>query len=108
MPVVAVVSIEAKIAWRCSRARGGNWIAICDPLGLTVQSARYSELAEDVGDTLDLMFRELLRSNELDGFLRARGWKRGVGRLPRPANVRFDVPFELLMARHGSAASLHQ
>lgn len=105
-----LVQIEARIPWRCYRAAGGNWIAVCDPLGLTVQSARYSELAEDVADTLDLMFRDLLRGNELDRFLRGRGWSRTGGKLPKPSNARFDVPFELLMTRgrDGSSSSLHQ
>ncbi len=108
---LTTVVINAKLSWRAFKARGGrgNWIAVCEPLGLTIESERYSELAEDVGDAIDLMFRDLLRNNDLDRFLRQRGWTRGRGALPvRVADARFDVPFDLLVSRSrgGSAASL--
>lgn len=88
-----IVKIEGKTDWTCFRAKGGHWVAVCDPLGLTVQSDTWATLMEDIGQTLNAMFRDLLKSHELGPFLRNLGW-RPVGRLPaRPADVWFDVPF---------------
>lgn len=105
-----LIHIDAAIPWDCRKASGGDWIADCEPLGLTVQSSRYSELAEDIGDALDLLFRELLRSDELDAFLASHGWTRVMAPLPRDfADAFFDVPFELLVAgAHGSAQRVYQ
>jgi hypothetical protein len=93
------IDIKARIPWACSKTANGNWIADCELLGLTIQSTRYSELTEDIGDALDMLFRDLLSSNELDAFLEEHGWTRTSVPLPAvPEEATFDVPFELLVA----------
>lgn len=105
---MTLIHINARIPWLCRQTSERNWIAECEPLGLTIQSARYSELAEDIGDTLDLLFRDLLNGQELDGFLRTHGWTREADLLPIvPEEAVFDVPFELLVAgRDGSTTGV--
>jgi predicted RNase H-like HicB family nuclease len=88
-----IVRVQATLPWQCSFGKSGNWVAVCDPLKLTVQSGTWSELVEDIADALDLMFKDLLETGELTPFLRERGWTL-IGPVPRaPKNVRFDVPF---------------
>lgn len=106
-----IVEIEANISWVFHRTVSGNWIADCPPLGLTVQSASQAELEEDIKDSIDLLFRDLLRNDELDDFLRANGWRRRSDGLSseEAGDTSFNVPFHLLRAGgHGSATSLHQ
>jgi len=66
---------------------------------------------EDIGHTLDAMLRDLLRSNELDKFLRDHGWT-AMGQIPAQLSkdVKFDVPFipTMIRAPHGSQGVLHQ
>jgi hypothetical protein len=102
------VQINARIEWKFQKTRSGMWIADCEPLGLTIQSASHTELREDIGDALDLFFRDLLKTRELDRFLQDRGWTRARVPLPtKPSEAFFDVPFELLQAgRDGSSTSL--
>jgi hypothetical protein len=71
----------------------GVWVAACDPLKLTVQSDTWAELMEDIGLTLNAMMCDLLQTNELDRFLRDRGWRLVEAVPDNPANVRFDLPF---------------
>lgn len=89
-----IVRIQSKVQWKTTRAKGGNWVAICDPLALTIQSSTWANLMDDIAQTLNAMLIDLLRSNELKQFLRDRGW-RPVGHLPtKPAaKLWFDVPF---------------
>lgn len=88
-----IVRIQAKVDWRAVRAKGGSWVAACDPLKITLQSETWAELMEDIALALDAMLNEMLKSNELERFLKDRGWKL-VGTVPnRPRKVRFDVPF---------------
>ena len=105
MPMV--IQIQANLNWRYTRARGGNYVAICDPLKLTLQAETFSDLIEDIGISLDALLKDLLSENELDRFLREHGWT-ALNPIPaRPKNVRFDVPFELVRAS-GQQASLRQ
>lgn len=88
-----LVRIDGRVQWQCLRTEGGNWIARCTPLKLTLQSATWAELMEDIGLALDALLKDLLKSNDLEKFLREHGW-RPVGLMPRrPEKVRFDVPF---------------
>lgn len=91
--VVQIVRIQANLPWHCSFGKSGNWVAVCEPMKLTVQSHTWSELVEDISDALDLTFKDLLESGELTSFLQDRGWAL-LGTLPRTRkNVKFDVPF---------------
>jgi hypothetical protein len=100
--------VNANLEWKTGPVSGDNWIAVCDALKLTVESPTYAELMEDVGLTLNDLFLDLLHSNELERFLRDRGWT-----LARPMpsrtdeNVRFDVPFIPAMISNGQTRELH-
>ena len=109
MPKTVLIEVQAKLAWQCFRAKGGHWIGVSDPLGLTVQAETWAELMEDIGHTLDAMLKDLMASNELDAFMRDHGWH-ALGPIPsRPKDVTFDVPFiPALVAGDGSQRDLHQ
>jgi len=109
MPVPAVIRIQANLPWACKQTDSGNWIGVCPPLKLTVESETWAELMEDIGLTLDAMLVDLLQTNELDAFLRNHGWQ-AVTPIPHsPNHVRFDVPFiPEIMARHGSQRNVYQ
>ena len=106
--VATVVRVNANVPWKCLRAKGGNWVAVCDPLKLTVQAESYAELMEDIGLTLNGLLADLLASNELNRFLRDHGWVL-MGTIPsRREDVRFDVPFFPAMVADGSSRDFHQ
>lgn len=88
------IDIHANLGWNCFKTESGNWIAVCDPLKLTVQAETWADLMEDIGLTLDAMLRDLLSTNELEKFLREHGWT-AVDKIPShpDTGIRFDVPF---------------
>jgi hypothetical protein len=104
-----LIQIQANIPWACTRTNSGNWVAVCEPLKLTSQADTWAELMEDIGLTLDAIMRDLFISNELDKFLRDKGWQL-VGTLPdRREDARFDVPFiPAIVAANGSERNLYQ
>lgn len=103
---MTIVHVQAKLQWRGFRSRGGNWIAACDALGLTVQSDTWAHLMEDIAETMNAMFTDLLKSGELEQFLRDRGWGT-TGPIPlRKRDVWFDVPFSAEAADRDPALAL--
>lgn len=93
MPTQTLVRINANLQWRFKIGKGGNYVAVCDPLRITLQAETWAELMEDTAEVLNTIFLDLLNSNELDRFLSDHGWAL-MGRVPdQPENIRFDVPF---------------
>ena len=104
---MVVVHIDTEIPWLISRADSDHWVGFCDAPALTVESETWAELMEDIALVLDAMFQDLLAGNELDPFLRDRGW---TAHVPIDAEaVRFDVPFiPVLMQPNDSTAAVHR
>src|SRR5438477_3912260 len=95
MPRITVPVAAGNLQWLCLRTKRGNWIGVCDPLKLTIQSATWAELMEDIADALNSMLIDLIKSGELNRFMQDHGWKL-LGEIPRDPHredVRFDVPF---------------
>ncbi|MBI2921260.1 MAG: hypothetical protein HYY18_09280 [Planctomycetes bacterium] len=80
--------------WQDSKS--GWYVGACDPLKLTASGETFSELSADMeGVTQDLL-QDLLKSGDLDAFLKMRGWSYGVAvKLTPTSRVRFDVPWEV-------------
>lgn len=104
-----VVRVNANVKWKTRQTQAGNYVAICDPLGLTLQAETWADLMEDISLTLDAMLKDLLSSQELDQFLREHGWTL-IGSIPnRQEDFRFDLPFfPEMMGPYGPQRSLHQ
>ena len=73
-------------------------MAVCDALKLTLESDSWSELLEDMALAIDAILKEMLATNELDRFLRDHGWSLAAPLSNRLADVRFEIPFELIAA----------
>ena len=103
-----IVRIEAKVEWKVGQGKGGNWVAVCDHLKLTLQAETYANLMEDIALTLDAMLKDLLSTNELDRFLHEHGWTL-VGQIPkRQENIKFDLPFLAKRGKiYGSEKHIH-
>jgi len=95
--------------WR--RGSGGNYVAVCDPLKITLQAPSYSELMGDIADSLDALLKDLLESHEFDQFLQDHGWNLVAPIPARPEDMRFDVPFTVtpiaMAGTNGSQRHLH-
>jgi len=111
-PSVVLVRIEANVPWMWRKGSGGNYVAMCDPLKITLQAPSYSELMGDIADSLDALLKDLIESNEFDTFLRDHGWHLAAPIPARPEDMRFDVPFSVMpmvmAGTNGSQRNLHQ
>lgn len=93
------VRIDAQIPWRAYLATDGQWVAECDPLGLTALGANWDALERTVGEIQNDLFLGLLRDGELDRFLKNHGWKSNAPipkRLSKSRRVSMDVPRKIV------------
>lgn len=80
-------------------------------MNLSMEADSLDELHSLITETLHLVLIDLLQDDELNRYLRERGWTaRGMPADRRAKNVRFDVPWELIAAgamERGSARRPH-
>lgn len=88
------VQIQGSLVWRCGRTKRGNYIAMCDPIGQTVQADNYRELLETMDEALNSTFNELFSTGDLPKFLKERGWTL-MSPVPTKKNIRFEMPFDV-------------
>ena len=98
------IELGAQLQWEVSRSENGLWIAVCDAVGLTMQSDSLDELYSVVDESTQLLFEDLFEDGELDSFLKARGWASIPVSPEADGEVEFRVPFELLV-KHASDSS---
>ncbi len=100
MPLVMIqIEGQAQLQWRAHRSGSSKrWIGICDALKLVTEADTLDELHSVIDEAIQLLLTDLLVDNELDQFLRERGWK--AANLPTRANVQqpvqFSVPWQLI------------
>ena len=67
-------------------------------MNLTAEAESLDELYSVIDETIQLVLVDILRDNELDRFLRDRGWRAvNLPTAPNPGEqVDFDVPWDLI------------
>src|SRR5438876_6094640 len=93
---MSVIRIQGSIPWNaCRDPTTEIWVAVCEPLKLTVQGETWAVLMGSISDTLNIVFHDLFRTGDFERFLRTHGWKM-LNDSPVKANrLRFDVPFDV-------------
>ena len=103
------ISGQGQLAFGYFQAKGGNWIGVCEALGLTIESDTFAHLLEDIASALNALLLDLFREGELNTFLRDRGWRLATPMPSKPDDVRFDTPFDIARTTdRGLAAVLSQ
>ena len=95
--------------WRAQRSPTSNrWIAVCDALNLSMEADSLDELHSLIPETIHLLMTDLLEDNELDQYLKDKGWQAtGVPPLPE-RDVSFEVPWYLVAeGARGSQRGAH-
>ena len=91
-----VVHIVGEVGWKIQRVDGGLYVGVCEALNLTMQGDTWADLMQSIGETLDLLFKDLCETGELNQFLRDHGWH--ADGQPK-ANATFDLPFLPVLAQ---------
>ena len=94
---MTMVTIQTNLEWRAKRSRSSNrWIGECQALNLSMEAETLDELHSLIPETIHLLMADLLGDNELDQYLREKGWQ-AVGVPARSdEDVEFNVPWYLV------------
>jgi hypothetical protein len=92
---ITTVHIQGSLVWKWGRTKSGTYIAVCEPIGQTVEAKKFGDLLETMQEALESTFRELFSSGDLDSFLRERNWKTETPVAKKLSNVRFEMPFDM-------------
>ena len=75
MPGRAEIRLNVKVLCNVMRVADSDvWIGECDALGVIVEGKSLDDVQTATDEALSLLFEDLLEDNELDDFLRDRGW----------------------------------
>lgn len=105
---VVEIQVKSRVQWQVSKAdRGTGYVAVCEPLALTLEADSLDDLESIIGEALQLLFTDLFLDNEFHDFLMARGWR--AKDIPEDdGDIEFQVPWQLLMnLGHDSTQSLN-
>ena len=93
-----VVRLDAQIQWIARPSTTSNrWIGQCAPMNLVMEASSLDELHSLIEEAMQLLLTDLLADNELDRFLKDRGWAAfKQGAITSPSDVKFEVPWELI------------
>jgi predicted RNase H-like HicB family nuclease len=99
--------VQGEIVWKICRDKvSGQWIGVCDPIGLTASGDTYSEAVENCNHAMDIVFKDLLSSGDLEEFLNLRGWKTVDVDSLQGEDGGIDAPFRIETdLAHDSAAA---
>jgi hypothetical protein len=107
--VQQIVAIEANIVWQAKRSEmSRRWIGVCDALNLSMEAESLDELHSVIPEAIHLLMVDLLEDNELDQYLRDRHWTASGVPQQTHGDVKFDVPWELIVeGARGSERCAH-
>lgn len=101
-----VIQIEANLPWNYTIDRESKrWVAVCQPLKLTIEAEDPQEFLETIRESMDGFFKELLSTGDLDRFLEDHGWRRLTPIPERRRELYFDVP---MSTRRVQERDLHE
>ena len=91
------INVKAAVVWKTMRTEDNVWIGVCESLNLVVEGDSQSEMVEAAEQAIDLLVRDLIAEDDVDSFFRRQGWKPMKPIPKKVSDVKFDVPFELVM-----------
>jgi hypothetical protein len=97
MPTMAKVAIDARVIWRSFKSpTSPRIVAVCDELNLSLEADSEQELRTLIPEAMHLLMLDLFEDNEINAYLRERGWRaHNLPSMP-DGDINFNVPFELV------------
>jgi predicted RNase H-like HicB family nuclease len=94
------VRIEANVGWQFAQdPESGEWIGVCDVLNLNAMGETFREVQECASEAMQLLFLNLFKEGELEGFLRENDWTPQTPLPGRDSYPEFDTSYQSKVTR---------
>jgi hypothetical protein len=95
---MTTIHLKASVQWLARQSpTSERWIAVSDAMNLTTEADSLDELHSVINETMQLVLNDLLVENELQQYLRERGWEAtDIDSATEGTDVRFFVPWQLV------------
>jgi predicted RNase H-like HicB family nuclease len=89
-----LVEIRARVRWQVAQdVTDGHWFGVCPDLNVSAAGDSWTEFQECASEAMSLLFQNLFKRGEMEGFLRRHGWTTNRP-LPEPGTrATFVVPY---------------
>jgi len=91
---IVIVQTDGPVQWHVNLSVSGQWIGVCDPLGLTEEGRSLGDLRQNIERSIQRLMEDLTSTGEFESFLRKRGWRGmpATGQLQQdPAQYRMPI-----------------
>ena len=97
---IVIVWTDGPVQWHVNLSSSGEWIGVCEPLGLTEEGKSLDDLHQNIQQSIQRLMEHLTSTGEFDSFLRERGW-RGMPAVRRrqPDPAQYRMPIQLVVHR---------
>ena len=93
-----VIEVKSRVEWTATQIESSHkWIAECEALGVSMEGDSLDELHSLIPEAFFALFIDLLEDDELDQFLRERGWQ-AMNKPSGPIHddIEFSIPWDLV------------
>lgn len=104
MSAVRTIKIDAKVAWLAKQTSSApeRWMGVCEMLNIATEAESLDELHSLIPESIHLLITDLLEEDELDAFLREKGWRHtsdAPGGAPEDTIV--SLPWQMIVEGNG-------
>ena len=97
---IVIVWTDGPVQWHVNLSSSGEWIGVCEPLGLTEEGKSLDDLHQNIQRSIQRLMEHLTSTGEFDSFPRERGWRGmlAVGK-PQHGPAQYQMPIQLVVHR---------
>jgi hypothetical protein len=86
------------VQWHVNLSSSGQWIGVCESLGLTEEGKSLDHLRQNIERSIQRLMEDLTSTGEFDSFLIERGWRADVGTPPQDP-AKYEMLIQLVVHR---------
>jgi|SRR5262249_51855357 len=95
---IVIIRTDGPVQWHINFSSSGQWIGVCEPLGLTEEGKSLDDLRLNIDRSIQRLMEDLTSTGEFESFLTERGW-RGMPAAGKPPQdpPQYRLPLQLVV-----------
>lgn len=95
---IVIVQTDGPVQWQVNLSSSGQWVGVCEPLGLTAEGKSLENLRQNIERSIQRLMEDLASTGEFDSFLTERGWRGMLAAGKRQQDpAQYRMPIQLIV-----------